>query len=113
MRVGQQPTSNSVQGSDVSGAKGADRSAAASKAKSTGASAQPAISSDGDGAVKADLSSKGKEMATAKAVADQTPEVREEKISELKRRIAAGRYEVSPDKIADRMVDDHLKSGIG
>jgi flagellar biosynthesis anti-sigma factor FlgM len=35
--------------------------------------------------------------------------VREEKIAALKARIAEGKYKVDADKVADRMVDDHLQ----
>jgi negative regulator of flagellin synthesis FlgM len=112
MRVGQQPASSTGAGSEVASAKNTDRAAAAAKAKANASPASP-TPSDSSGAVKADLSARGKEMASAKRVADQAPDVREEKIAELKRRIAAGRYEVNPDKIADKMVDDHMKSGIG
>ncbi len=47
-------------------------------------------------------------MAKAKAVAGETPDVREEKIAALRSRIAAGKYNVDADAIADRMVDDHI-----
>ena len=62
--------------------------------------------------VNASISSKGKDlakdMATAKTVASETSDIREEKVAELKRRIAAGKYNIDSDAIADRMVDDHL-----
>jgi negative regulator of flagellin synthesis FlgM len=61
--------------------------------------------------VKTDISARGKEFARAKEVASGAPDVREEKIAELKRRIEAGHYHVDADKIADKLVDDHLAMG--
>ncbi len=65
------------------------------------------------GAAKTEISGKAKELAHAKDVASQTPDIREQKIAEIKARIAAGKYEVNSKAIADRMVDEHLTSSIG
>ncbi len=69
------------------------------------------------GDVKADISPKAKEMAQemakVKDLAAQAPDVREEKIAELKRRINQGQYKVDADAIADRLVDEHTMSGLG
>jgi negative regulator of flagellin synthesis FlgM len=64
-------------------------------------------------AVKTEISTKGKDFSKAKAVAANAPDVREEKIAELKKRIAGGKYEVDANKVASKMVDEHLSSGIG
>jgi negative regulator of flagellin synthesis FlgM len=69
------------------------------------------VAASGD--AKAEISAKGKEFAKAKAIANNAPDVREEKIAALKKRIAEGHYKVDADAIADRMVDEHLKTGIG
>lgn len=61
-------------------------------------------------AVEAEISTKAKEFVKAKEVATNAPEIREAKIAELKRRIAEGKYKVDADKVADKMVEDHLKS---
>ncbi|MDR3605889.1 MAG: flagellar biosynthesis anti-sigma factor FlgM [Oligoflexia bacterium] len=65
-----------------------------------------------DGA-KPEISARGREFANAKAIAGSAPDVREEKIAALKRRIAEGSYNVDSDAVADRMVNDHLQMGIG
>src|SRR5262245_34368939 len=65
------------------------------------------------GAVKADISARGKEFAAANAIAQNTPDTREEKIAELKRRIAEGSYKVDANAVADRMVNEHLAADIG
>jgi negative regulator of flagellin synthesis FlgM len=112
MRVNR-PDSSPVQGSpngNVSGASKADRAREAAKAKSSG-KAEGASVAEG---ASAEISSRGKEMAQAKAVAASAPDAREDRIAELKRRIAAGTYKVDAEKVADRMVDDHLgMAGIG
>jgi len=59
--------------------------------------------------VKTDLSSKAKDMARARQLAADAPDVREEKIRELKEKIANKQYSVSSADIADRLVDDHMR----
>ena len=62
----------------------------------------------------AEISAKSKEFAQAKSVATGSPDVREDKIADIKRRMAEGSYKVDHEAVADRMVDDHLRmSGIG
>ena len=59
--------------------------------------------------VNAEISSKAKEMAKAKQLAHDAPDVREAKIAELKEKIQNKKYDVSPAAIADKLVDDHLR----
>ena len=89
---------------NIGGAEGADalvpskenrRSNRAPKVE-TGISEKVAIS---DGA---------KQASKAQAVAKSTPDVDEAKVARLKAAIQAGSYNVDSDKIADRMVDEHL-----
>jgi negative regulator of flagellin synthesis FlgM len=90
-------------------------SAAASKRtdkSSEAVKAGPAKQAD-PGAAKTEISAKAREFAQAKAVAGEAPDVREQKIADIKARIASGKYEVNAQAIADRMVDEHLTSGIG
>jgi negative regulator of flagellin synthesis FlgM len=61
-----------------------------------------------------EISAKSKEFAQAKGIATDAPDMRDEKIAELKKRISEGSYNVNPDAVSDRLVDEHLKmSGIG
>ena len=62
------------------------------------------------GSVNAEISSRGRELAQAKQVASGAPDVREQKIAELKRRIAEGSYNVSPEAVSNRLVDEHLST---
>jgi negative regulator of flagellin synthesis FlgM len=61
--------------------------------------------------VRAEVSSKAKEMSKAKAAAAQAPDIREEKIAKLKAMIESGQYKMPTNEaIADRLVDEHMKS---
>ena len=103
---------NPIQGADVSGAKQTSRATETQKTKKSD-QAQGTTQVESDGATT-NISPRAREMLQANAAAKSAPDVREEKIAELKRRIAAGSYQVDTDKVADHMVDDHLKmSGIG
>jgi len=57
---------------------------------------------------KVDLSSKAKEAHKARQVIDTQPDVRAEKVAELKARIEQGAYNVQGDTIAEKMVGDSL-----
>jgi len=110
MRVSQSGN-NQATSTEVNGPKKSGRATAAQQADDTKETKKPSA-----GAVessKAEISGRGREMANAKAAASDAPDVREERIAELKRRVSAGKYSVDADKIADRMVDDHLSAGIG
>jgi negative regulator of flagellin synthesis FlgM len=105
MRVNQSGN-NPVQGAEVSNAAKTER---AQKAQAKRGAQQAGGAAAAEGA-KAQISTKGKEFARAKEVATSAPDVREERIAELKRRIAAGKYQVDANAVADRMVDEHLKT---
>ena len=119
MKVGQSvshPVQNSESSSSKSGVgaassqdtKRAERSDKADRTEKTDKADGPARSSANQGA-KAEISSKAKEFVQAKAVATQTPDIREDKVSDLKKRISEGTYKVDEEAIADRMVDEHLR----
>lgn len=105
MRVNQ-PGNNSVQSAEASNAQKTSRAGKAAQAQS----AKKNQATDVSGSVNAEISTKGKDMAKAKAVAGQAPDVREAKIAELRQRIAEGKYNVKPDAIADKLVDEHLST---
>lgn len=108
MRV-TQTGSNQVQGTEVAQTRSATKS---QQAKATDKSGTSSGASSTEGA-RAEISAKGRELARAKDVAMSAPDTRDDKIAELKRRIAAGSYQVDAKAVADRMVDEHLSSGIG
>jgi negative regulator of flagellin synthesis FlgM len=106
--------SSSAQASEAGNAKQANRSGSAQEAKKNEKAANVEANQGAHSGVKTEISAKGKEFAAVKAAATEAPDVREDKIADLKRRIAEGSYKIDTNSVADRMVDDHLKmSGIG
>jgi negative regulator of flagellin synthesis FlgM len=57
---------------------------------------------------RVDLSNKAKDIQKIKQVLDQTPEVREEKVQELRRQIESGSYAINSGIIADKMLGESL-----
>jgi len=107
------PYANSAQG--TSGAQQSGKTAESAKARraqNANDTREPKKADEASAApVKSDISPRAKEMALAKKVAMEAPDVRpdkEEKIAELKRRIANKEYNVSPEKVAERMVEEFL-----
>lgn len=102
MRVSQ-TGNNPVQGTDSTNkSEGAARTQRSKK--SEGTSKTDSVNEAGS----SQISGKAKDAAKARSMAAAAPEVREEKIAELRRRIAEGKYKVDADAVADRMVDDHI-----
>ena len=58
------------------------------------------------------FSSMGKDMQTAKTALGNTPDVRESKIQDLKRRVDNGTYDVSVDDFAQKLLDSYNKTNI-
>lgn len=54
------------------------------------------------------LSEKAREIKEAKKLLDSVPEVREEKVAQLKKQIENGTYEIKGKKIAVKMVRESL-----
>lgn len=53
---------------------------------------------------KVSFSNVGKDMQVAKNALKNVPDVREDKVNELKASIANGTYQVSPESFADKLV---------
>lgn len=60
---------------------------------------------------KMEISGRAKEMANAKAAALSAPDVREDRVAELKKKIQNKEYNVSPEAIADKLLKEHLETG--
>ena len=87
--------------------EGRDQAAAVDKAgqkaaTASGAQAQ-AASTD-----RVEISGRSKEMAKAAEALDSTPEVRQNKVDEIKNRIESDEYQVDADKVAQKMIVDFL-----
>ena len=57
---------------------------------------------------KPEISAKAKEFSKAYAAAATAPDVREDKIADLKKRIADGSYKIDNDAVADKMISEHM-----
>ncbi|MEA3486365.1 MAG: flagellar biosynthesis anti-sigma factor FlgM [Thermodesulfobacteriota bacterium] len=57
---------------------------------------------------KVSLSSTARDIQQAEKAIEQLPDVREEKIQELKDQIEAGKYNVNGEKIAGKMLSESL-----
>lgn len=79
---------------------------AASQTKDTGATPQAAQGAS----EKILLSDLGKEVAKIHDQIKKTPDVRTEKVQELKQKIDSGNYYVSSDKIAGKILEDIVKN---
>lgn len=108
MKINPSVANNSSQSTGVSSASAADRAAQARK-KPGAAEAESSGKTVDSGAAKSEISGKARDMAQARAVAQAAPDVREDKIAALRERIAQGKYSVDAQKVADRLVDEHLE----
>jgi len=55
-----------------------------------------------------DLSRTSKEVQQIKGVISSMPDVREDKVAALKEKIESGKYEIDPEVIAGKLVDDSI-----
>lgn len=60
---------------------------------------------------KVEISDFGKVLHSAKHAVKESPDVREDRIAELKARIDNGTYDVSGEAFADKLLDDYQLSG--
>ncbi len=61
---------------------------------------------------KVSISARAKDTAKAQELAKAAPDVNDDKVERLKSAIQNRTYNVSADKIADKLVDEHLFNGI-
>lgn len=61
-------------------------------------------------AAKVELSPRVQDIKRIKEIANKTPDVDAEKVAKFKQMIAEGKYKIDAKAIADKMVDEHLKS---
>lgn len=105
MRVNQ-PLSPNIQGAQATdAAKKSEQTAKTDRASKIEHVAKTQSSTASSS--KAEISDKAKEFAKAHAAASAAPDVREDKIAEIKRRLESGNYKIDSDAIADKMIADH------
>lgn len=109
MRVDHQAGNNPEIANSKKGGRGIAAGDAKRVEKDGGSEIEGASRRRANSDVKTEISSKSKEFANAKAVANGAPDVRAEKIAELKRRIAESSYKVDNEAVADKLVDEHLR----
>jgi negative regulator of flagellin synthesis FlgM len=68
---------------------------------------QTKAASNGD---KVALSPQARQIQEARVIIDSLPDVRQDKIDELKSRIANNTYEIDAKKIAEKMIDTALNN---
>ncbi len=111
MRINSGPNPNSATGVSAPQTQAAESSSTkkSEQIKKQNYTSSAEASQQSTSSAKADISSRAKDMAKAKQVAQDTPDVREAKIAELKEKIANKSYRVDANAIADKLVDDHIK----
>jgi negative regulator of flagellin synthesis FlgM len=57
---------------------------------------------------RVDLSQESKEMKKIHAVLEMTPDIRNERVNELKKEVDEGRYQVNNQGVADKMIRESL-----
>jgi negative regulator of flagellin synthesis FlgM len=102
------PNSSPVQNANTSESQSAKKSEKL-KNDNNERSSKGAVESRSNGSANAEISSKARDMAAAKQVATDAPDVREAKIAALREQIAQKKYNVGADAIADKLVDDHIR----
>jgi negative regulator of flagellin synthesis FlgM len=68
--------------------------------------------SAGESSERVAISGKAKDLARAKEVAKSAPDVDEARVARLKAAIEGGSYKVDAERVADKLVDEHLFGGI-
>lgn len=101
--------------SDISAPKNAGQAEKAEKTGTASPSTQaldPGRGAAGKPGINVALSPKARELADARKkafdIAKATPDIREDRVAELKRQIQAGQYQVDPGKIADGIAREAL-----
>jgi flagellar biosynthesis anti-sigma factor FlgM len=94
---------------NTEGAKAAERAQKALKSGNVDG-AGPATGATSIDSGGAEISDRAKEMALASEVAKGAADIREAKIADLKKRIANKEYNVKPEAIADKLVDEHSQT---
>lgn len=96
--------SQNIQGTQTEGLKKSEATAKPDRARQAEVAAKTRGIPAHPGA---EISDRAKEFAKAHAVASAAPDVREDRIAELKKRIASGEYKVDSEKVAEKMIGEH------
>ena len=99
-------------GPSTDGARGVGGTGGATSAQDTRDKRKAKGTSGGDfsNSEKVSISTRARDAKYAKDIATAAPDEDSEKIARLKSAIQNGSYKVDADKIADRLVDEHLST---
>ena len=102
-------TPNSIQTADSGKAekaeKAAPKSGAAAYAKTN---SQPSVKE----AANVQISQRAKELSLAKKIAEETPDIREDKVSHFKDLIDNGEYKADSEKIANAILQEAMRDEV-
>jgi negative regulator of flagellin synthesis FlgM len=59
------------------------------------------------------ISDQAKLMKEARELVYAAPDIRADRVSDLKQKVKAGSYKVDAEAVADKLVDEHLSAGFG
>lgn len=104
MKVTGSGPSSTDRARDVTGAGGATSVGSPKEKRRSGKAGEI----ESETAEKVAISSKARDTAKAKEVAKSAPDIDEARVAKLKSAIQSGSYDVDADKVADRLVNEHL-----
>ncbi|ABX40690.1 flagellar biosynthesis anti-sigma factor FlgM [Lachnoclostridium phytofermentans] len=56
-----------------------------------------------------EISQMGKDFQIAKQAVSSAPDIRQEKVDEIKKKLASGNYEINLEELADKMINDFFE----
>jgi negative regulator of flagellin synthesis FlgM len=56
-----------------------------------------------------EISQMGKDFQIAKQAVSSTPDIRQDKVDEIKKKLESGNYEISLEELADKMINDFFE----
>ncbi|RDB35114.1 flagellar biosynthesis anti-sigma factor FlgM [Spirobacillus cienkowskii] len=63
-------------------------------------------------AANVQISQRAKELSMAKKIAEETPDIREEKVAQFKDKLNKGEYKVDAEKVADAILRETFKDEV-
>lgn len=108
MKVNGTGPGSTEQARNIGGSSGAQTIGGAKDKRNPGRTSR----AEGDITEKVAISGRAKDAAKAKELAMSAPDTDEMRIAKLKSVIEGGNYKIDADKIADKLVDEHLFNSI-
>lgn len=90
-----------------------DKTAQTDKAQAARVDAGKASKAEAQGSASVEISEGAQLMRKAAEAAKSAPDIRHDKIADLKARIQAGTYEIDNDKLAEKILEEHLSTDFG